>query len=138
MSFSEIPFHPTRKTLRLFAASALVFFLAIGSYQYMGKAHHTVGIIFFAMAVLIGPLGLVKPEAVRWIFVGWMLAAFPLGWLISQLMLAVLFYLVLTPAALLFRLRGRDLLGRKPAPDRSTFWIPKRTPEDVRSYFRQY
>jgi hypothetical protein len=138
MNFSEIPFHPARKTLRLFAALSLVFFLAIGIYQYMEKAHHTLGTIFVVLALIIGPLGLIKPEAVRWIFVSWMVLAFPIGWLVSQLMLAVLFYLVLTPVAILFRLRGRDLLCRKHAPGRTTFWLPKQTPQDARSYFRQY
>ena len=78
MNFSEIPFRPARKTLRLFAALSLVFFLAIGLYQYMEKAHHTLGIIFGALALVIGPLGLIKPAAVRWIFVSWMVLAFPI------------------------------------------------------------
>ena len=53
-------------------------------------------------------------------------------------MLALMFYLLLTPIALIFRLQGRDLLARKSAPNRSTFWTAKQTPQDVRSYFRQY
>ena len=56
----------------------------------------------------------------------------------ALLLLLALYFLVLTPVAVLFRLRGRDLLGRKPAPERNSFWEPKQTPLDLRSYFRQY
>ena len=138
MKWSDIQFQPTKRVLRQFAAAWLVIFLGLGAYHYLKLEQHTRGIVFAAVALLIGPLGLFKPAAVRWIFVSWMVLAFPAGWLISQLMLAVLFYLVLTPTAVLFRLRGRDLLVRKPMPDPVSFWVPKHTPEDVRSYFRQY
>jgi hypothetical protein len=90
------------------------------------------------MAVTLGLLGLIKPAALRWLFVTWMVLAFPIGWLVSQIMLLLMFYLLITPVALLFRLQGRDPLARKPAPERTSFWSPKKVPDDVRSYFRQY
>ena len=54
--------------------------------------------------------------------------ALPIGWCISTLMLLMLYFLVLAPVALWFRLRGRDWLGRKPAPEQLSFWEPKLTP----------
>jgi hypothetical protein len=63
---------------------------------------------------------------------------FPIGWVVSQIMLAVMYFAILTPLAVWFRLRGRDLLARKPAPGRASFWTPKPTPEDMRAYFCQY
>ena len=90
------------------------------------------------MALGIGLLGLIKPPALRWLFVGWMVIAFPIGWTISQLMLGLMYYGILTPVGVLFRLRGRDLLRRKPAPMQSSFWMPKEMPQDVRRYFRQF
>jgi hypothetical protein len=138
MTFSDIPLQPSPRTLRQFAAIFLVFFLAVGAHQYFARAHHTAGLVLGSLAVLVGTVGLIKPSVVHWIFVGWMVLAFPIGWLVSQFLLAVLFYLVLTPFAVLFRWRGRDLLGLKPAPGRPSFWLSKRTPEDVRSYLKQY
>ena|SRR2546429_9635208 len=137
MTWSDIPLRPTHKTLKQFAAGCLVIFPAVAAFQYFKLGHHLLGIIFVAIGLTIGPLGLIKPAAIRWFFVIWMVLAFPIGWLVSQLMLALLFYLILTPVALLFRLRGRDLLARK-KPISASFWLPKQSPEDVRSYFRQY
>jgi hypothetical protein len=138
MNWSDIPLQPTPRALRQFAAAFLVFFLAFGAHQYLVRKHLSVGLALMALALAIGLLGLIKPAGVRWLFVGWMVVAFPIGWLISFLALLLLFYGIITPVALLFRKRGRDLLRRNRAPEGTTFWLPKETPQDVRSYFRPY
>ena len=138
MTFADIPTNPSQKVLRQFSAAWLVFFLAIAARQYFSRGHHEAGLVLGALAVFIGGLGLIIPPAVRWLFVSWMVLAFPVGWAISQIMLALMFYGLITPIGLLFRLKGRDLLARKPAANRPSFWMPKQTPEDVRSYSRQY
>jgi len=138
MKWSDIPFAPKPKLLRQFAGAWLVFFLAMGAHQYFGKGRHQLGCGLAVMALVIGVAGLLRPALVRWIFVGWMVLAFPIGWAISLVMLALMYYLLLSPVAFVFRLAGRDALLRKPAPGRSSFWIKKETPQDVRSYFRQY
>jgi len=138
MKWSDIPFTPSRNVLRQFAALWLVCFLALGANQYFLKDRPLWGMALAAVAVIFGLPGLLRPALVRWIFVAWMVVAFPIGWLVSRLILALLYFLVFTPLALWFRLRGRDLLGRKPAPDQQSFWEPKQTPRDLRSYFRQY
>ncbi len=138
MTWADIPFRPTRKALRQFAAVWLVFFLAFGAHQYLARSHHEVGFVLMVLAVAVGIVGLLRPAAIRWLFVGWMVVAFPIGWTISQLMLVLMFYLILTPVAVLLRLRGRDPLCRKRAPDRPSYWAPKQRPLDVRSYLRQY
>ncbi len=138
MTWSDIPFRPTAKALRQFAAAWLIFFLAFGAYQYLVRRHLAVGLVLMSLALVIGLLGLIRPAAVRWLFVGWMVVAFPIGWVISLVMLLVMFYGLITPVAVFFRLRGRDLLHRKPASSGTTYWLPKPAAQDVRSYFRQY
>jgi hypothetical protein len=137
MTWSEIPFRPGTKALRQFAAAWLIFFMAFGAHQYLVRHHSGVGLGLMGMAVVIGALGLMKPATVRWIFVGWMVLAFPIGWAVSELMLLLMFYAILTPVAVLFRMRGRDLLRRRRLAE-ATFWLPKHTPEDLRSYLQQY
>jgi hypothetical protein len=138
MRWSDLPLKPSSCVLRQFAAAWLIFFLAIGAYRYVVREQHEIGIAFGVVAVLVGLTGLIRPGTVRWLFVVATVVAFPIGWVISQIMLAVMFYGILTPLAVLFRGRGRDLLALRPAPNRPTFWTPKQTPEDMRSYFRQY
>ena len=138
MRWSDLPIHPTPRVLRQFAAAWLVFFLILGAHQFLARGHQQWGAVLMILAGLVGLPGLIKPGVVRWPYVVSMVMAFPIGWVISQLMLALMFYGIITPVALLFRIRGRDALGRKPAPDRPTYWTPVQPPRDVRSFFRQY
>jgi len=138
MKWTDIPWQPTKRVLRQFAAAWLAFFGAVGLYQYLARGHTPWGLWLMVAAVGVGTMGLVRPAAVRWLFVGWMVVAFPIGWVVSQVMLLLMFYGLITPVAIWFRLRGRDLLRRKRAGQRTSYWLMKETPQDVRRYFRQY
>src|ERR1019366_10034712 len=138
MKWSDLPLKPTARMLRQFAAAWLIFFLAVGVYRYVARGQHQVGIGVGLMAIVVGVTGLIRPAAVRWLFVGATVLAFPIGWVVSHIMLAVMYYGIITPLAVWFRIRGRDLLSRKPAPNRASFWAPKHTPDDMGAYFRQY
>ena len=85
-----------------------------------------------------GPLGLLWPRLIQPVYVGWMVLAFPIGWTVSQAMLVVMFYGLFTPIALLFRLIGRDPLHRVRRPGLETYWSPKPSSTDLRSYFKQF
>jgi Saxitoxin biosynthesis operon protein SxtJ len=138
MTWSDIPLRPAGRALRQFAAGWLVCFSALGAQQYWVRHHAGLGVALMSLAVAIGVAGLLKPALVRWVFVSWMVLAFPIGWAISQLMLLLMYYLILTPVAVVFRMRGRDLLRRRRPAEAASLWSPKATPSDVRSYLRQY
>ena len=138
MKWSDIPRNPSRKMLRQFAGAWLVFFLCWAAWMGFKKGNAGPGSALAVVAVVVGVAGLIKPSLLRWIFVAWMVLAFPIGWLISLVMLLILFYGVFTPVALLLRWRGRDALRLKQPASGTSFWLDKHTPLDVRSYFRQY
>jgi hypothetical protein len=138
MIWSELPRNPTPRVLRQFAAAWLVVFLALGLHHWLRRGHEHVGPALCAMGVVLGGLGLWRPATLRRLFLIAMIVAFPIGWLLSLLMLALMYYGILTPVAVLFRLRGRDALGRKPAPGQPSFWVAREMPGDIRRYFKQY
>jgi hypothetical protein len=49
-----------------------------------------------------------------------------------------MFYGMVTPVALFFRLIGRDTLSRRHRPEIKTYWVPKRQVSDLSSYFRPF
>jgi hypothetical protein len=138
MQWSDIPFKPAPRTLRQFAGLWILFFGGLACWHGLWRANQGLALLFAALAVAVGPLGLVKPEAIRWVFVGWMVLAFPIGWAVSRVVLGVLFYGVFTPIGLVFRLLGRDPLDRRPRPDQPTYWAPKPAAAGARSYFQQF
>jgi len=138
MRWSDIPFAPSSRTLRQFAGLWLAFFGAIACWQAFTSGN---SILIFGLAVLavaIGVPGLIKPLWIRPIYVGWMVLTFPIGWTISHILLAIIYYGVFTPIGLVFKLMGRDALRLLPRPNETTYWVPKCMPVDVRSYFKSF
>jgi hypothetical protein len=136
MQWSDIQFSPADRTLRQFAGILLVVFGLLSGFEAIVRHRPQLALVYGLVALLVGPVGLFRPRAVRPIFVAWSVLAFPIGWLVSTTILALLFYGLFTPIALVFRVRGRDLLARH-RPDVQTYWTPKPAARDPREYFRQ-
>jgi hypothetical protein len=94
--------------------------------------------VLAVLALTIGPLGLIRPEWLRPIYVGWMVLVFPIGWTVSQVLLAVIFFGLFTPIGLVFGLLGRDPLHRARRSELNSYWTPKPAPADLKSYFKQF
>ena len=80
----------------------------------------------------------VAPPLRRWVYVGWLCAAYPIGWTVLHLTLAITYYVVLTPIGLVLRLVRRDPLERFPDRTATSYWSVRRPVRDVRRYFRQF
>jgi Saxitoxin biosynthesis operon protein SxtJ len=137
MTWADIPRNPAPRVLRQFAGLWLLFFLTAAAWQGYGHGRVVLGVLLAAAALAVGPLGLVRPRAVRGVYVGSMMVTFPISWVVSRVVLALLFFGLFTPLALFFRLRGRDTLGLRRRPDGETYWMEKRVASDPRGYFRQ-
>ena len=136
MHWSDIPLHPSPRTLRRFACLWILFFGGLSCWQGLHAGNETASLILGAIALSVGPLGLLAPRLLGPIFVAWMVLAFPFGWVVSRVLLAVVFYGVFTPVWLWFRLIGRDALSLR-RPERESYWTPKPAASGVREYFRQ-
>lgn len=83
--------------------------------------------------------GLLLPRALRHVYLGWMAMAFTLGLVVSTLLLAVFYFLVVTPIGLLARLAGKDFLRLKLNRQAASYWIPRpgppRKPADYEKQF---
>lgn len=58
-------------------------------------------------------LGLTRPSLLKWPSAAWWKMAMVLGYVNARIILTIIFIVVLTPIALLWRLIGRDPLARK-------------------------
>jgi len=137
VQWSDVIKPPPQKMLRQFAGLFLVFFLGLAGWRVWGGHADGWAAALAVLAIGVGVLGLVRPSAVRFIYTGWMIVAFPIGWTISCVALGLVFYAVITPVALLFRVIRRDELRLRRAEGRASFWKPKPSPDSVREYFRQ-
>jgi hypothetical protein len=70
-------------------------------------------------------------------FRAWMALTAPLGRLVSTVLLAVIYYLMLTPVALAMRALGRDKLGRRFDRAARSYWNEPDAGDDAGRYLRQ-
>jgi Saxitoxin biosynthesis operon protein SxtJ len=138
MTWTDLPLRPPDRVLRQFAGLWLAFFGALAAWQYFGRHDRVAAVVLAALAITVGPMGLVKPTAVRPIFIAWMVLAYPVGWLVSAALLALTYYGVFTPVGLAFRLVGRDALRLRARPGADSYWTTRPQVTDPRRYFRQF
>jgi len=128
MAIVEINWRPSHRDLRLFAAiqlvAALIVSVSLGT-----------GIIVFSGVGLLA--GQVRPELMRWPYLVWMIGAFPVGWVMSHVLLAVVYFGIITPVGLILRAGGHDPLRLRKV-ESSTFWINRPEARSPSDYFRQY
>jgi hypothetical protein len=143
MKLIEINWKPEDRQLRQFGAMALVG-LPLAGWLFSGRPWsewsqtqiNVVGALA-AVGAAMAVVGWVRPHLLKYIFLAAMLISLPIGLVLSELILIVIYFGVFTPVALIFRLIGRDALERKIDRQRASYWTPKQQPAGVESYLRQ-
>lgn len=139
MALIKLNLNPTDKDLRLFALAALIASLLLTVILYLAKGlamKWCVVIVAIGGAIFLS--GIVSITLIRWIYLALTLLTFPIGLVISFIVLGVFYYVLLTPLGLIFRLIGRDPLQRKFEKTANSYWIPHRPCENNERYFSQF
>lgn len=80
-------------------------------------------------------LGLAAPVALKPVFVVWMKFALVLNWIMTRLLLSIVFYLMITPTRGLMLIFSDDPLKRHFEPDKASYWEePDEQPDDPARY----
>jgi hypothetical protein len=136
MSLIRINTKPSPRDLRVFATLWLVFLGVLGGVAWHKGAAHAAVAWWIAAAVVAVP-GWVAPRLVQVVYLAATYAAWPVGYVVSALILGAFYFLVLTPVGTLMRLVGRDPLDRRFDPKLASYWEPRGPPPPPGSYFRQ-
>jgi hypothetical protein len=138
MALIDINKNPTSRELKIFGFLFVLFFAVVGGLVWWQSGSRTAGLIVWAAAGLILLIFLLVAPARRPIYLAWSYALYPIGYVITLVLMGVVFYLVITPTGLLMRLFGRDPLSRKFQPEAKSYWIKRKEDASLDRYFRQY
>ena len=100
-----------------------------------GWSAGTIGVI--VSGAVLALICVTSRAAGRAVFLALQVVTFPVAAVVSTVVLAFVFYLVLTPIGLVLRATGRDPL-RLRARQASTHWLPVRQNDDPERAFRQF
>ena len=139
MSVIEINTNPTQRELNQFGfiwMGFVAFFGVIAAFKFHNPS---LALGLWVAAVVVPVVGWVFPRFMRWVFLGMSYLAFPIGFVVSHVVLAVVYYLVLTPIGLLTRLFGYDSMKRRFDSEAKSYWVERSASAvDSKRYFRQF
>ena len=138
MKLIQIDHNPSSRQLNVFGFIWLLFFATLGGVLLNSGSSVLVAALVWAIAVIVPVVGWIVPRFMRIIFVGMAYATYPIGFVVSYLIMLVVYYLVLTPIALVMRLIGHDPMNRQFDESADTYWCPRDQDDSLSTYFRQF
>src|SRR5438045_1974684 len=126
------------RELRKFGLSIGGVLLLLG--LWFSYRHRAQAVWFLGAGSVLLVLGLGAPKGLKQVYIGWMTLGFLLGFIVSNLLLTLFFYLVLTPTALAARCLGKDFLGRRWDKQANSYWQERDSskPHTPADYERQF
>lgn len=103
----------------------------------LGGAHVTILLWLGAAGLLLAVTGIALPKALKPVFLALMIVATPIGIVIGEIAMLLIYFGVFFPIGLAFKLMNRDALQRKLDRNASTYWQAKAQPRNAASYYRQ-
>jgi len=76
-------------------------------------------------AIVFFSLGFIFPLLLKPVQKLWMSLAILMGWLMTRVIITILFYLVVTPIGILARVCGKDFLNTKIDRNANSYWSPR-------------
>jgi hypothetical protein len=135
--YARIDKHPSRAQLQRFGMT-LFCACALGAGWLHVRLHQPSQARWVLLfGVVLGVSALV-PRLGRVCYVAWMGLGVTLGLVVSPVVLALVFYLVITPAAWTMRLCKRDAMRRTLDRSATSYWQTYPEPDDPARYMAQF
>lgn len=126
--------NPTPRQLRQFGVTTM-FALPLMSWMAMARIESVLWVS--AAGVSLAVIGWVRPLLLRPVFIAVTMVTYPLGTILGEITLLLIFFGLLAPLGILFRITGRTVIPKTPDPTASTYWQPRQPPGSAETYFRQ-
>ena len=135
---SEIKSLPVAKRdLRKFAILVGGVFLILCVVIFLKGGSELLKWIFLVLGGSLFLSGLVIPASLKKVYIIWMTLALILGWLMSRVIITILFFFVLTPLASIAKVVGKKFLDLDFRDNKSTYWISKEQGKKI-NYSKMY
>ena len=110
--------------LRKFGLLIGGIFLLLSLWIYY-SSHSLFGIIFLIVGALLFIFGSLFPNTLSMVYKVWMGLAFALGWIVSRVLLIILFYLGITMLGFIARVFGKIFLDLQFRDNKETYWVKR-------------
>ncbi len=116
----------SREGLVKFGRTVGGVFLLIATVVYIFRDLTTTVLVLGSVGGVLVLFGLIAPMPLKPVYKAWMGMAFVLGWIVSRVILAFFFFLVITPVAFAARVSGKKFLHTEFKTGQQSYWIEKK------------
>ena len=127
--------NPTSRELRWFAGLWFPAFWGVVGLVLRRRGYADAAVALWVVISLLAIAGLASSAIIRPIYRAMMRVSYPFGWVLSHVVVAAAYFLVITPTGVIMRF-VRDPMLRTFDRSVSSYWIPCDRP-DQDQYFRQ-
>jgi len=139
MALVEINWNPDSKDLRNFGRIGVIASVVIAALLHLIKGLAIKWcLVIFAVGLAIFICSVISIKATKWIYLALTSVAFPIGMVISFIVMAIFYYVLLMSVGLIFRLIGYDPMRRKFDSNAESYWVRHRPCDDIKRYFHQF
>ena len=125
-----------KSDLRKFGITVGIILMIIAGFLFWKEKESFQILLTFGVTLCI--LGIAIPFILKPIYWVWMIFATILGWIMTRVILSLLFYMILTPIGLISRLFGKQFLELKWNKTDSTYWNYRSKRLNRESYEKQF
>ncbi len=132
--WSKIPIEPGKVRSFGLILTGLLFLLGLIAFL-RGHRHY---VFEWPISAVVLGITLAFPSTLVLIYRTWMLLAEGISWVLLRVILGALFYLIISPMAIVMRLLGKDLLDQAVHRDAKSYWSKRPDPVSREQYEKLY
>ncbi len=126
----------TRKEIKNFGITIGLILLVIGAILFWKT--NTSYLIFIIIGLVLLVSGLTIPIILKPIYFIWMVFAAILGWIMTRVILSILYYAIMTPIRLISRLFGKQFIELRWDKSKRSYWNYRSSKTEIASYEKQF
>jgi len=138
MSLIHIDRNPSRRWLAWFGLIWLAIFAAMACSAFFRHGWTASAAVLLGLAVAVPVAGWICPPLMRVVYLTVAYATFPIGLAVTFVVMAAVYYLVLTPLGRVLRMCGHDAMQRHFEPRAASYWTDRPEQPPAERYFRQF
>jgi hypothetical protein len=113
----------TTREVRKFGLTIGIFLLVIAGFLFWKQRPSFPYFVYIGGGFAV--LGLIVPIVLKPIYKAWMTFAVIMGFIMTRVILTILFFGLFTPIALVAKLLGKDLLDERWDKNATTYWVKR-------------
>lgn len=127
----------TKKDLMKFGVLVGGVFLLLCALFFFTGGSELFGWTFLIIGGFLFLSGLIIPAVLKRVYLIWMTGALILGWIMSRVIITILFFLILTPIALIAKVFGKKFLDLDFRDGKTSYWVIREAEKKI-NYTKMY